>query len=465
MEDQRNFAAFCGDGNPIHMEALSARRTQAGAPVVHGIHVLLWTLETLLGSGTLAAAPRSLRVRFRAPVLVGSDVRLETHKKNDGTVSAKVRMGEASCCSVEAADRTSLTAPMRVPLSDASVPAATIPQSPLERVFDAASLPSGRFRLFEPRAEILWPLTEAAFGRPSLQAMGFISTLVGMVYPGLYSLLGSVDIDFDGPDTAWMDFRVVETDDRFQRTVIEIAGAGVKARVEAFFRAPPIAQPHISALAPHMQPREFGGSVALVVGGSRGLGALTAKILAAGGARVLLTYAVGAEEAAEVQKEIREAGGACEILKFDALQDAFAVPAGHPAPTHAYYFATPKIFLSRRTKAFSREVLDYFTAFYVDGMEKLVRTLAEAHPDPIRVFNPSSVAITERTPNMAEYVMAKAAAEILGEYLVRSYGNVSVVSHRLPRLLTDQTVTVSPVQTAPAEDVMLPLIRQFQSTA
>src|ERR1035438_4230922 len=43
--DQKRFATLSGDWNPIHVDPVRARRTQAGGVVVHGIHVLLWALD------------------------------------------------------------------------------------------------------------------------------------------------------------------------------------------------------------------------------------------------------------------------------------------------------------------------------------------------------------------------------------------------------------------------------------
>jgi len=51
MADQVAFAAASGDANPMHMDELAARRTQAGAPVVHGVQALLWALDALAQSG------------------------------------------------------------------------------------------------------------------------------------------------------------------------------------------------------------------------------------------------------------------------------------------------------------------------------------------------------------------------------------------------------------------------------
>lgn len=69
------------------------------------------------------------------------------------------------------------------------------------------------------------------------------------------------------------------------------------------------------------------GKNALVTGGSRGIGAACAKLLAARGASVVVTYSKSADRADEVIAEITAAGGKAFAVKADA-SNAEALKAG-----------------------------------------------------------------------------------------------------------------------------------------
>jgi 3-oxoacyl-[acyl-carrier protein] reductase len=64
--------------------------------------------------------------------------------------------------------------------------------------------------------------------------------------------------------------------------------------------------------------KKLEGKIALITGGSRGIGAAIAKRLAADGANVAITYTKGADAAALVVKEIELAGGKAIAIQADA---------------------------------------------------------------------------------------------------------------------------------------------------
>jgi 3-oxoacyl-[acyl-carrier protein] reductase len=67
-----------------------------------------------------------------------------------------------------------------------------------------------------------------------------------------------------------------------------------------------------------MKMNKLEGTIAIITGGSRGIGAAIAKRLAADGAKVAITYSKGADAAAAVVKEIERDGGKAIAIQADA---------------------------------------------------------------------------------------------------------------------------------------------------
>src|SRR6202045_605438 len=64
--------------------------------------------------------------------------------------------------------------------------------------------------------------------------------------------------------------------------------------------------------------KKMEGKIALITGGSRGIGAAIAKRLAADGAKVAITYTKRADAASAVVKAIERAGGKAIAIQADA---------------------------------------------------------------------------------------------------------------------------------------------------
>jgi NAD(P)-dependent dehydrogenase (short-subunit alcohol dehydrogenase family) len=258
---------------------------------------------------------------------------------------------------------------------------------------------------------------------------------------------------------------VAAVDARFRSLQIEVAGSGLSGQIDAFARLPPPAQSGMAAVSARVRADAFAGQRVLVVGGSRGLGEVTAKIIAAGGGHPVITYRDGLSEAEAVAASIRAAGGACDVVRYDALEPAAPQLAGIGAVGACYYFATAKIF-QRKSALYEAGMLHAFSRYYVDGFHALCAALHQSQGGArLALFYPSTVAIDEATSGLAEYAMAKAAGEVLASYLGVFLPNVTVLSRRLPRVMTDQTSTVGVATAHDALDVLIPIVEELQQLA
>jgi len=462
--DQEQFASISGDHNPMHMDALRARRTQAGAPVVHGIHLLLWALDSLAAARPDLPKMRTIKSEFSKFVYPGETVVAEAEAKG----SSGIRL----TLSVDNAPRTKVVIDFgdEVEVSprwdgDPSKTVRMVTQPQNLELDELANL-SGRisFQMTPGVALSSFPCATRWLGARRVEALAATSQQVGMVCPGLHSIYSGLFVFActDSCADAGLAFRVTEVDKRFRAVEQEIVGGGLCGTVSSFARMPPVEQAPMKALAGVVSPTEFTGSLALIVGGSRGLGELTAKLIATGGGDVLITWQSGREDAERVAQEIRSFGGRCTTFAYDSRKPtAKQIAILERAPSHAYYFATPAIF-KPQSDFFSSERLNEFLAVYVDGFWQLARALRDRQPH-LSLYYPSSIAVTDRPKGMVEYAMAKAAGEALCSDMNAFLAPLRAFVSRLPRLSTDQTASVSPVETANPLDVMLPIVREVQS--
>lgn len=446
---QEAFAALSGDRNPMHMDPLAARRTQAGLPVVHGIHTLLWALESLAAKGLLDTTLTRIKVRFLKWVYLNDAATL--------TATPTSLQVEVHGLPVLSADLLHAT-PAPPTCTPTPSPASPLPAA-LDLAFADMDNRTGHAYTATDTTH-LFPHLTRLFGT-TIAELAACSYVIGMEAPGLHSMFSKLDLTLtpalDPAHTA-LAYAVTYHDERFRKARITVAGRGIHGTLEAFVRTPPVAQATLNALAPHVAPGEFTGMRALVIGGSRGLGELTAKLIALGGGHPTLTYAIGRQDAEAVAAQI---GPQASILPYDVRQPPTPQLPLAARYTHLFYFATNAIFRPKGPLV-SAPFLADFIAFYIQGFHDLVVALT-ASGHPLAAYYPSSIAVAERPAGMTEYAMIKAAGEEMVRDMNDHLPNLRILMTRLPRLPTDQTAGVIPERAADPVQVLLPILRQMQS--
>ena len=466
--DQVSFARLSGDFNPIHMDAITARRTSASATVVHGIHAVLWALDKLIESGSVTGRIASLNVQFIKFVFVGKTIELRLLQANHASIRAELAFDGLVAASLILG--IGARKGMREDAIDGDLDSVAMEQPADIRRLEELENRSGWIDSVarSQQLEQQFRYVAAEIGAQRITAIALLSPLVGMVCPGLHSVFAAFSIELleDSNNRHGIGFRVSETDERFRMVRINVFGSGVSGSVQAFLRWPPVAQASLDDIAKLVAPAEFVGSTALIIGGSRGLGSLTAKIIATGGGKVIITYATGRDDASKLAQAINTRLGddACKTMRYDVREEASNQLRSLDANvSHLYYFATPQI-ARQKKQFFVAGLLDEFTQAYVKAFYDCCRFFDAHGSRSLTAYYPSSVFVQSNPTGMAEYTMAKMAGEILCSYMNRAHGRIHVIVDRLPRLLTDQTATLPPVKRADPLEIMLPIIRKVQST-
>jgi len=193
--------------------------------------------------------------------------------------------------------------------------------------------------------------------------------------------------------------------------------------------------------------KKLEGKIALITGGSRGIGAAIAKRLAGDGAQVAITYAKDAAGAAEVVKAIERDGGKAVAIQADAtdtkavesaVQKTVATLGRLDVLVNNAGTAIPK-----RFEETTLEELDQLIDLNIRGVFVATQAALKHMNDGGRIIMIGSC-VGERvlTPGLVPYSATKGAVKMFAQGLSREVG--------------DRGITVNNIQPGPIDTELNP---------
>jgi hypothetical protein len=312
-------------------------------------------------------------------------------------------------------------------------------------------------------ADKLFPNLVRYFSNLQIATLLASTRLVGTRCPGMFSIYSEINLLFnDYKISDKLKYRVAKYDSRFNLVSMQISGPFVTGVIKSFIRPKEAKQVHFIAIRKNIKKNEFKRQSAIIIGGSRGLGEVTAKLLAAGSADIKLSYNKGEDDAKKIVNDINANGGTADYFQYDVLNknnNSIKEVLNGWSPTHLYFFATPFIF-SGIKGIFSDRIHKKFCKYYVSGFNNIIDILLSHGLK--RVFYPSTIAIDEKPPDMEEYVSAKLSGEMLCQNFEKKYDMIKIYKPRLPRMETDQTVSLFSVVNSDPLPIQLEHLRIFR---
>jgi len=462
-KDQLNFAKLSCDFNYTHVDPISARRSIHQVQVVHGVNLLLTALNYYFKKTNIIKF-KKIKCIFMHPVIINKtvDFILEERKEN---ISIQIT-DSAKTYSIITLSKDNVTLREKLPKHNIYYNKINkINKNYINKNFIKINKKNRYYKinLYNFKSSSSYNNLKKYLSNVQIKEILSLSYFVGMVCPGYNSILSSIDINFDNQifKNENINFSLKKFDKRVNllKTYFSNRIFGI---INSFTYSGQVKQPSISKIKKFIYKKEFSKINTLIVGGSRGIGELTAKILVLGGANTTITYYQGIKEAKKLKENIKfETGQICKIKKLNVISKDFIDEIKNCLnKDFIFYYPTPQI-LSTKNEKFSGEKFKYYYKFYVKQFTILCNFIEKYSDKQIIIFYPSTIFVLNESNNFKEYVKAKSIAENKIKEINKNFKNVKIISHRLPQLNTDQTSRVINTSKNDNIKVMVPIIKSL----
>lgn len=432
--DQKNFALLSGDFNPIHLNRIKARKYFTGQIIVHGINVFLYLLEILVEKNFYFLA--NYKIKFKKYIKVDEHFYIYWDNKKK-YITAQNKNNEV-LCEVRCTERGFFSNNYLVKKENDiwnSIPLNLVSDYEINNN-TFSCIHSGK----KTHAKFLYPNLTKLLGANIVFEIAGLSAIIGMRYPGLRSIFLGLNLSF--LEKKGNKKKVQLTNEtRFGLVRLQYKGINIQSNLEACFR------PQETKLKSYLDLKakvnhniDMQNIKVLIVGGSRGIGAVTAIILSIYNCDVTITYYKCKEEAYFIKNEIERNGRSIKIFQLDITKKSSLEKVSN-IYNQVYYFATPKI-LKNSSPHFDEKLYYLFHSFYVEGLKNILKKCYSKNL--LYFMYPSTDFISSNEKGFKEYIKAKLEGEKVCEKFNGLMKGLKINKPRIPQVLTDQTQSLIP---------------------
>ena len=456
-EDLKLFSQASGDRNPLHISTEYASQSAYGERVIFGALGALASLSRW--QPAVDEQVSAITVDFLRPVFLDVIYCIKS-AQSERTLTLTLCDGSVPVVStlVQLAQRTVGAEPR----TEGPIFAATEPRARTEESIEPGLTITGLYACDPAEFEKL--LRKMHFEADLFLAatLSWASYIVGMELPGKSALFRRLALTFESPPRGAPIFdyevSVVQKRPKFGQISCALtlrSGHRIVAngKYEALIR-PEIRSTGSSDLDQVFTGKEMSGQIALIIGGSRGLGAALVSVLKAQGAKVIQfsrssgSASFGNGDAANpallvrLREKITEEYGHLDLMVCNAF------PTIHSLRFEPNGFERIQGYLNRATALVAAPLCVFLEPLNESG-GRLVVISSSAVENPVREW--------------PQYIAAKSAIEGYARVAPLQYQRIESLIVRPPKLLTDMTNTpLGRSGTTPPEEFAIQLANRLQ---